>query len=143
MTDEQQGGDKGAADLVKASEDLAGIAGQSKSEQGNLEYSRRLLEMMLDAVASAVAGVDRGGKLLTVNRRCAEITGYPVAELIGEPLTNLLSSEHRLRVQDALVEVLAGGSDFSGYEAEVVRKDGHARAISLSLVPTILEGRIS
>ena len=143
MTDEQQGGDKGAADLVKASEDLEGIAGHSKSERGSLEYSRRLLEMTLDAVASAIAGLDCGGKLLMVNRRCAEITGYPVAELIGEPLTNLLSSKDRLRVQDALVEVLAGGSGFSGYEAEIVRKDGDARAVSLSLVPALLEGKIS
>src|SRR5690242_4771761 len=97
----------------------------------------------MKGMSSAIASLDFEGKLIDVNRRFEGITGYIAAELLGQLFTHLLASKDRERVHTTLVESLARGSQVSDCYTDLLRKDGAQKSVSLTVTPTVANGKAS
>src|SRR5690242_3050045 len=113
---------------------------QYKNRYGESKSTHKLLELMMNALPSAIASFNSEGKLIIANSLWTEITGYSAGESIGQTFTNLLAAKDRLRAQTALMESLAKGCELSGYETKLVRKDREEKTVTLRVTPTFLEG---
>src|SRR5215472_6196607 len=66
--------------------------------------------------------LDRKGLILDVNRAKCEIAGYASADLVGKPLTILLSEEHQEDVARALAALGTGTKSYRA-DGRLVRGD--------------------
>jgi len=68
--------------------------------------------------------VDRAGTILSVNSFGAAQLGYPVEELVGQPVTSVFIPEVRQTVQRQLAACFDSPSQVGRWESRKVRKDG-------------------
>ncbi len=88
----------------------------------------------LEAIPDPVVVVDRHEQIVFVNRHVVHRFGMAIAELVGEPLEQLVLAESRGRRWDALQEVLQGGRPSAvGLEASARCKDGGSRTLSIDV----------
>jgi PAS domain S-box-containing protein len=100
---------------------------------------------LLHAMPDGVVLSDGEGKIVLVNGKLEELSGYPASELVGRPLETLIP----LRLQKAHRENRAGyyasglpARDMaSGLETSVARKDGAHVPVDIALSPVRLDGR--
>jgi formate hydrogenlyase transcriptional activator len=80
--------------------------------------------------------VSTDGRVISANRPFAELTGYPVEELLGVPTHTLAPDTPggKPRVRDVRAKHLAGEA-VSGWELELLRKDGDPLWIKLWMKP--------
>lgn len=100
---------------------------------------------LIDALGDGLALTDHDGRIILVNRRCAEMFGYKREELIGLPVDSLVPSDVRLahrayRVgyyEDPQARPMGERARLAG-----LRKDGATLPVEISLnpVPTASEG---
>jgi PAS domain S-box-containing protein len=97
-----------------------------------LEEQVRELRAALDHAEEAVCRVDLDGRVMSMNRACAALTGYAADEAIGRSWERLVLAKDRQVVHDGL-----RASDRSKIELYVhgVRKDGAAFEMRLAVVP--------
>jgi two-component system, cell cycle sensor histidine kinase and response regulator CckA len=76
---------------------------------------------ILENIGDAVFIVDRDGRLLDVNPRACELTGYTRAELLGLGFADTWIDADRAEVPDRLAEMAAGRSQF--FERRLLRSD--------------------
>jgi PAS domain S-box-containing protein len=69
---------------------MATIVDVSKQEKLQNE-----LQSLIDSTPMGIAVVDAGGQITRVNQRGAQMFGYAIDELIGQPLEMLVPSRHR------------------------------------------------
>ncbi|MFJ3487649.1 diguanylate cyclase domain-containing protein [Pseudomonas sp. NPDC090202] len=77
------------------------------------------VDMLLDAICV----VDAQGRFVFVSAASEQIFGYTPAELIGQPMIELVHPDDRERTLAAAGEIMAGRPN-SGFENRYVRKDG-------------------
>jgi PAS domain S-box-containing protein len=82
---------------------------------------RGIFELALSGKASADPFT---GRLLRVNRKLCEITGYSEGELLARTLAEITHEDDRARDAEAYQRVLAGESSGWMHETRFVRKDG-------------------
>jgi diguanylate cyclase (GGDEF)-like protein/PAS domain S-box-containing protein len=70
-------------------------------------FSEHGYRALLDRLQDGVFAIE-SGKLIYVNRRLAEMLGYPVEELIGRPFIDLVAPEDRQFVKERHLARLAG-----------------------------------
>src|SRR5688572_26922642 len=88
----------------------------------------------LEAVPAPVAVVDGRQRVVFVNRRVVHRFGFSTAELVGEPLSQLVPESLRGRGWQAVAEVLRRDRQTAeGIEASARCKDGALRALSLEV----------
>ncbi len=73
-------------------------------------------------IGACVIGPDR--RHLRVNRHLCEMLGYPEAELLGKPFTDLLHPDDVAACALAFERVIKGEVPSFGWEARFVRRDG-------------------
>lgn len=79
----------------------------------------KLPELLLDPVVV----VDESGRFVFVNSACERVLGYTKAELIGQPMIDLVHPDDRERTLAAAGRIMQGGSH-SDFENRYVHKDG-------------------
>ena len=69
----------------------------------------RELRAILDTATDGVAVVDGSGKILSINRSGEALFGYDESELVGEPISILVSRESHVALAEYIEGVKAGG----------------------------------
>ena len=69
----------------------------------------RELRAILDTATDGVAVIDGSGKILSINRSGEALFGYDESELVGEPISTLVSRESHVALSEYIEGVKAGG----------------------------------
>jgi len=69
----------------------------------------------------------RNNRLLYINQRGEDLTGYTRAELMGRDLWEFLHPEDRARLQTSAARRIAGEQIFTSFNARIQRKNGDVR----------------
>src|SRR5262249_5338681 len=107
-----------------------------RAEQQLSESEARYRDLYENApVAYYVVGLD--GRILSVNRRCSELLGYPVSEMVGQPAFSFAATTPDGRPQsEELKHKHHAGEPVSGLDAELRHKDGRPVWLKVWMVPT-------
>lgn len=94
-----------------------------------LEASERRYRDVVESAQVLVVAVDSAGKIHMVNRRAAEVTGYPPQELQGQSfLVRLFPPEIRDTVGERLAAAAAGKCP-TEFEVPLLTRDGRTRTV--------------
>jgi PAS domain S-box-containing protein len=107
------------------------------------EAERRLrgidsLKEHFEAGADGVVVLDDAGRILFVNRAAERITGFARDGLLGSELVDLLPTEQRSQITDAIARVLAG-VNVDAFDLELSTTSGSPVWVSVS-TSTVLAG---
>jgi PAS domain S-box-containing protein/diguanylate cyclase (GGDEF)-like protein len=98
------------------------------------ELERQVLERRFDFLSryanDAFLLLDTSGRILEINQRASEMSGYAAEELIGAPASMLRSEDQRGALASRLEQTLAHGQ--SMYEAVLMHKDGRHIPVEVS-----------
>jgi len=124
--------DGGAAKLLAAPAKSVD-SGNGGRLQSGLEEE---LQGILDATGDGIALIDTTGKVVRMNRRIMEASGYIEEELIGKPFDalNILSPESNADMPSLLNSVLSG-RQVTPFEAIVHSKSGEKLHVEVRLSP--------
>ncbi len=101
--------------------------------------SRDIYGALVAHPTEAILGVDSKGTIVFWNRGAEHLFGYSSAEILGQPLTRLISQRHKESYRQRLGRLLAGNSGKTALiEGEASRKDGSTFLLELSFS---VEGR--
>jgi PAS domain S-box-containing protein len=110
---------------------------ETVSPHKELEALPRTGEIYKALVASsrdAILGVNRKGTIIFWNKGAEQIFGYSTEEILGQPVTKLMSEQHEQAHTEELRAFLSGDRERTGtIEFEALRKDGSKFPIGLSL----------
>ena len=119
--------------------DIVGTVGSArditkrKEAEKALRDSEEKYRNILETIADGYHEVDLSGNLTLVNDSLCEIIGYSREELLGMNYRDLMDETNAQRVLRAYNEVYRTGTPDTGFDLEIVRKDGAARLISVSI----------
>ncbi len=103
-------------------------------EPKTLPKSGDIHNALLAYSRDAILGVNRKGAILFWNKGAEQIFGYSTEEILGQPLTILISEKHRETHRLVLRAFLSGTSgETRTIESEALRKDGSTFPVELSL----------
>lgn len=105
-----------------------------KNFQAELQRERDFSSKILNNTQSLILVADTAGLITYGNRRWYEGGGYEHAQLVGQPLANLIAPARRSSVEDALRATLAG-LQVDNLELPVMRADGRTGQFSVNLSP--------
>jgi PAS domain S-box-containing protein len=97
--------------------------------QESQEQYRELVEKMQEGVLTE----DTDGIITFVNPKTAEMLGYSMEELIGQPAINIVPETHREKIIEETAKRPHGIS--STYEAALQAKDGHSIPVIIHATP--------
>jgi len=104
--------------VVAVVETLYDITARTRAEE-----SLRLLAQAVEQTASSIVITDPAGKMLYVNNKFCETSGYDLSEVIGQSSSLLKSGAHQPQVYAELWEAISSGREWHG-ELHNRRKDG-------------------
>jgi PAS domain S-box-containing protein len=82
----------------------------------------------------AILGVNRKGTVIFWDKGAEQVFGYSSLDIVGLPMTNLISQKHRAEHTLVLKALLSGNRGETGFiEDEALRKDGSTFPLELSL----------
>ncbi|MDD1687002.1 PAS domain S-box protein [Methanoregula sp.] len=110
------------AGAIESLRDISGIRSAEEALRASEEKYRLVVEHSQDAIY-----IHRDNRLLFVNRRAQEITGYPYDELMAIRLWDLLHPDDRNLLIKQANERMAGRNVPSGFIARLITKDGRER----------------
>src|SRR4030066_2418950 len=101
-----------------------------RERTSELETTKNYLESILRNSSDMIITTDLDGRIVTFNEGAEQMLGYKQDEVIGT-----LMSDYYYNKADRkkLLEMVNAGKMVTNYEAEIIRKDGKAIDISLSL----------
>lgn len=86
------------------------------------ELNDHLYQALLRSTGDAVVLLDLGGNITRVNRRAAELLGYPAEAIVGRPFTEFISPRFAERLARLLPRVVAG-QEMPVYEIELLTNE--------------------
>jgi PAS domain S-box-containing protein/putative nucleotidyltransferase with HDIG domain len=99
-----------------------------------LPSSEEIYEALVASSCDAILGVNRKGTIIFWNKGAEQTFGYSTEEILGQPVTKLISEKHREGHTKGLKAFLSGNCGETGtIEFEALRKDGSTFPIELSL----------
>jgi PAS domain S-box-containing protein len=99
-----------------------------------LPKSGEIYRALLAYSRDAILGVNRKGTITFWNKGAEQIFGYSSKEILGQPVTKLISEKHREGHTLVLRAFLSGNCGETGLiEGEALRKDGSTFPLELSL----------
>jgi PAS domain S-box-containing protein len=102
------------------------------------EKYRELFENAHDAIWVH----DLQGNITLANRACGELSGYPVAELIGKNVSMFLMPEALALAREIKERLLRGEAIEQRYEQRLKRKDGSEASLQLATSPVFSGGEL-
>jgi PAS domain S-box-containing protein len=115
-------------------------------EHGRAEELSRQQEILLDAVAEGICGLDRSGNVTSVNPAAARLLGARAEVLIGKPVHELLHgaapAERDCGKDCPLRAVTLQPGGIAG-EENIFRLDGSSFPAEYSITPIRAQGRVS
>lgn len=94
---------------------------EAVATRNDFEAERDLLSAVLDGCASMVLVVDASGVVRRANAAASDLTGRPLDEIVGRPLTALLAADERAGAAD---DLLAPGRSAVVHELAVATVSG-------------------
>jgi PAS domain S-box-containing protein len=110
-------------------------AGQAEAR---LRDEHRFVTTLLDTTGSLVLAVDHEGIVRRANRACERLTGYPVEDLVGRPVLELIPKEEKDVVRELLAVVMADMRPTEGVNAWITAS-GERRTIAWANRPMLDE----
>ena len=106
--------------------------------------SEERLRLIFESVNDLLILIDTEGRILQVNNRIRDITGYEKEELVGKKIENLGHIIERCSLDVVLnsFKKRITGIEVPSYEAEIIRKDGSPVTIEISAVVVKKDGDI-
>jgi PAS domain S-box-containing protein len=99
-----------------------------------LPKSREIYKALVAYSRDAIVGVNRKGTIIFWNKGARQIFGYSSDEILGHPVTKLISEKYREGHTLILRAFLSGNCGETGLiEGEALRKDGSTFPLELSL----------
>jgi PAS domain S-box-containing protein len=99
-----------------------------------LPKSRDIQRALMARSRDAILGVDRKGTIIFWDKGAEQVFGYSGADIVGQPVTNLISEKRRGEHALVLKAFLTGNRGVTGViESEALRKDGSTFPLELSL----------
>lgn len=108
------------------------ITERKQAEQA-LRDSEEKYRNILETIADGYHEVDLAGNLTLVNDSLCEIMGFARSELLNMNYCELMDEDHARRASQAYAEVYQTGNANTGFDCEIVRKDGSKRKVSVSI----------
>jgi PAS domain S-box-containing protein len=99
-----------------------------------LPKSRDIQRVLMARSRDAILGVDRKGTVIFWDKGAEQVFGYSGADIVGQPVTNLISEKQRAGHTLVLKDFLSGNrGETAVIEGEALRKDGSTFPLELSL----------
>ncbi|MFP3342306.1 EAL domain-containing protein [Halomonas sp. SIMBA_159] len=124
-----------------------GVVGASIARTRELAAARHSLEESEQRYRSlfvhhpdAVFSLDQQGCFQTANTTCEDITGYPLAEIIGRHFADFVAASELEHIKDCFQQVLEGG--IKRYEVTITDREAEARTLDLINLPITVNGSI-
>jgi PAS domain S-box-containing protein len=103
-------------------------------ESEALPRSREIQRALMAHSRDAILGVNRKGTIIFWDKGAEQVFGYSSADIVGQPVTKLISEKHSGEHTLVLKAFLSGNHGETGLiEAEALRKDGSTFPLELSL----------
>ena len=102
--------------------------------RADAEETQARLAAIVQSSEDAIIGMTLDGMITSWNDGAEGMYGFTAEEIIGKPLTLLVSSDRHSEIPD-LLENVKRGRGINRYESERVRKDGTSFDVSASLSP--------
>lgn len=122
----------------QADEVLARVRTHIKLQRLERALARRNTELedenqrILNAVEEGIFGLDAEGRVSSMNARAAELTGWPQADALGEPLLGLDLFPGDDGLNQSLSLLCEAGVSLRKNHAEMTRRDGKPLQVALS-----------
>ncbi len=120
-----------------------GIAFHNSRLYQNLQRSESLYRLVLENVNDPVLFVGVQGKLLFVNPKFEDLTGYRPDEVLGKEFDFLIHPEDIQMVKNYYLLRITGKEAPARYEFRVVRKSGEIRTVGYSVTAISENGKIT
>ena len=108
-----------------------------------IEEQAEHLQMVMDSATISIFSLNIESKITSANQMTAEMTGQPVADLIGASFAGLIDSDDPAEGEALVAKVIEDGYFVSNHEATVRRPDASVRIVILSLRALTREGDIT
>ncbi|HYM75276.1 MAG TPA: PAS domain S-box protein [Candidatus Dormibacteraeota bacterium] len=116
---------------------------KSEPNPGDISGTRlQFLEQMFQALPDGLSIADSDHRVLWANETFVRMFGYETAEVLGQPLENLVVPSNRLAESRWVTEALAKGERIT-LETKRRKKDGTLLDVSVSCAPLVLDGKVS
>lgn len=124
---------------------LSLLDARQKLTRSNLALQQQTnhLRVVMDSATISIFALDREASFTSANQMTAEITGTPVADLIGGAFADVVHPDQRDDVEALLKRVAEEGFYVTNHETEFHRADGSRRIVILSLRALTVDGNIS
>ncbi len=119
--------------LTTAFNEMLGRIETQTEELRRNEETRSFLAAIVDSSDDAIIGKDLASKIVSWNAGAERMFGYTTAEIIGQPITRLLSPDRPEEEALIIEEVRRGG--IRHYETVRLCKDGQPIDLSLTVSP--------
>lgn len=100
------------------------------------EFSEKVMENSTNAIYT----MNPEGHFTSANKRTCEMTGYPLAELLGKPWDSMMRAADLPELHAGFVSTLEGKSPLINREVAMQKKDGSWFIITFSIAPLSRDG---
>jgi len=112
---------------------------ERKEREERIREQQEFLEVVLNSLTDGVYLVDDQRRIVWANEAMERLTGYSRQELVGRPISSLVSPEHDALAQEMRRRKLRGEARVTRYEVEFITKDG--RRLPVEIHSALLCGR--
>ncbi|HEY6369283.1 MAG TPA: PAS domain S-box protein [Candidatus Sulfotelmatobacter sp.] len=121
---------------------LPPVSGPSTQHPANAETRLQFLEQMFQASPDGLTIADTDHRVLWANETFVRMFDYQSAEVVGQPLENLVVPPERLAESRWVTESLAKSERIT-LETQRRKKDGTLLDVSVSCAPLLLDGKMA
>jgi two-component system, cell cycle sensor histidine kinase and response regulator CckA len=113
---------------------------ERKQAEAALRDSEERLRSLVDHNLDAVISMDLQGRLVGLNAAAETLTGYPSAELLGQPFSPYILPEHLELAVEHFRRAVEGTPQ--SYEVSLLHKSGRRVDVVANNVPIVVEGHV-
>ncbi len=114
---------------------------EKKMIEEKLRKSEEKYRSLVETIDDIVFSLDLKGRFTFLNKKFEEKTGYKIEELIGKPVTEILSPEY-VKVARESFEMGIKGEETPFISVEIVKKDGTKLPVEVNATSIYDKGRI-
>lgn len=145
-----EGLDAGADDYLTKPINFVVLEAKLRSIQRSLALQQASIDALdriraiSDNVLDAIVTINESGNIISVNRACERIFGWPASELIGQKVNMLMPEPMRSEHDAYIARYLSGaGRNIMGSNREIValHRNGHSFPITIGITEATLDNQ--